>query len=130
MSRFSLSIKFGLLFLGFILAIGLLVGLFVEAGSRVGVNLFDLKDRAFPEYEELAAARDSFKDFTAMIEEVVSTGEGDLLESASKSGKILVAHLDGYDPSSEQRRLPGWQHAQSGDVAGPARLDGSCGCRP
>ena len=58
MSRFSLSFKFGLLFLGFILAVGVLVGLFVDAGRRVAVNMFDLKDRAFPEYEDLAAAHD------------------------------------------------------------------------
>jgi hypothetical protein len=48
MSRFSLSFKFGLLLVGFIVATGVLVGLFVDAGRRVGVELFELKDRALP----------------------------------------------------------------------------------
>ena len=100
MSRFSLSIKFGMLLVGFIIAVGLLVGIFVDAGRRVAVDLFDLKDRAFPEYEQISAARDSFKNFTAMIEEVVSTGEGDLLESASKTGRVLVTYLNNVETVS------------------------------
>ena len=94
MSRFSLSFKFGLLLASFIVAVGLLVGLFVDAGTRVAGDMSNLKDRAFPEYERISAAHDSFKDFTGMIEEVVSTGESDLLDTASKSGKDLVGHLD------------------------------------
>jgi PAS domain S-box-containing protein len=94
MSRFSLSFKFGLLLASFVVAVGILVGLFVDAGRRVAVDLIDLKDRAFPEYEHVSAARDAFKDFTGMIEEVVTTGEGNLLESASKTGSTLVSHLD------------------------------------
>jgi PAS domain S-box-containing protein len=94
MSRFSLSFKFGLLLFSFIVAVGVLVGLFVDAGRRVAGDMFDLKDRAFPEYEKISAAHDSFKDFTGMIEEVVSTGEGDLLDSAARTGRTLVGHLD------------------------------------
>ncbi len=90
MSRFSLSFKFALLLVSFIVAVGLLVGLFVDASQRVTADMSDLKDRAFPEYEKISAAHDSFKDFTAMIEEVVSTGEGELLESASKSAWVEV----------------------------------------
>ncbi len=104
MSRFSLSFKFGLLLASFIVAVGLLVGLFVDAGSRVAGDMSNLKDRAFPEYEKISAAHDSFKDFTAMIEEVVSTGEGELLESASKTGKVLVGHLDDVEAISEENR--------------------------
>ncbi|HQZ16006.1 MAG TPA: hypothetical protein PLD86_03935, partial [Vicinamibacteria bacterium] len=73
MSRFSLSFKFALLLASFIVAVGLLVGLFVDAGTRVAGDMSNLKDRAFPEYEKISAAHDSFKDFTAMIEEVVTT---------------------------------------------------------
>ncbi len=94
MSRFSLSFKFGLLLVGFILATGGLVTLFSVTGRRVGVEMNELKDRAFPEYEQLSGAQDSFKDFTAKIEEVVSTGERDLLESAQRSGRRLVGYLD------------------------------------
>src|SRR5262245_10176376 len=94
MSRFSLSFKFGLLLASFVVAVGILVGLFVDAGRKVAVELIDLKDRAFPEYEHVTAARDSFRDFTGKIEEVVTTGEGDLLENASKAGRVLVGHLN------------------------------------
>lgn len=104
MSRFSLSFKFGLLLVGFIVATGVLVGLFVDAGRRVAVDMFELKDRAFPEYEQLSAAHDSFKDFTAKIEEVVSTGEADLLESAERSGKRLVSYLDAVETISIDNR--------------------------
>jgi len=104
MSRFSLSFKFGLLLVSFIVAVGLLVGLFVDASQRVAADMSNLKDRAFPEYEKISAAHDSFKDFTAMIEEVVSTGEGELLESASKTGKTLVGHLDDVEEISDQSR--------------------------
>ena len=104
MSRFSLSFKFALLLVSFIVAVGLLVGLFVDASQRVAVDMSNLKDRAFPEYEKISAAHDSFKDFTAMIEEVVSTGEGELLESASKTGKIMVGHLDDVEEISAQSR--------------------------
>ena len=100
MSRFSLSFKFGLLLASFIVAVGVLVGLFVDAGRRVAVDLVDLKDRAFPEYEQISAAHDSFKDFTGMIEEVVSTGEADLLDSAAKTGKVLIAHLNDVEEIS------------------------------
>jgi len=93
MSRFSLSFKFGMLLVGFILAVGVLVGLFVEAGRQVAVDLFELKDRAFPEYEQLSAAEDTFKDFTGTIEEVVTTGEGDLLEGARRKGRDFVSLL-------------------------------------
>jgi len=93
MSRFSLSFKFGMLLVGFILAVGVLVGLFVEAGRQVAVDLFELKDRAFPEYERLSAAQDAFKDFTGTIEEVVTTGEGDLLESARRNGRAVIGFL-------------------------------------
>ena len=104
MSRFSLSFKFGLLLVGFIVATGVLVGLFVDAGRRVAVDMFDLKDRAFPEYEQLSAAHDSFKDFTAKIEEVVSTGERDLLESAQRSGSRLIGFLDAVEAISTEDR--------------------------
>ncbi len=104
MSRFSLSFKFGLLLASFIVAVGLLVGLFVDAGRRVGGDMSDLKDRAFPEYERISAAHDSFKDFTAMIDEVVTTGEGNLLETASKTGKVLVGHLDDVEAISAENR--------------------------
>src|SRR6188768_314472 len=104
MSRFSLSFKFGLILVSFIVAVGLLVGLFVDAGSRVAVAMFDLKDRAFPEYEKISAAHDSFKDFTAMIEEVVTTGEGNLLETASKTGSVLVGHLNEVENISQENR--------------------------
>ncbi len=104
MSRFSLSFKFALLLVSFIVAVGLLVGLFVDASQRVAADMSNLKDRAFPEYEKISAAHDSFKDFTAMIEEVVSTGEGELLESASKTGKIMVGHLDDVEEISDQNR--------------------------
>jgi PAS domain S-box-containing protein len=104
MSRFSLSFKFGLLLLGFIVALGVLVGLFFDAGRRVAVDMFELKDRAFPEYEQLSAAHDSFKDFTAKIEEVVSTGEADLLESALRSGSRLVGYLDAVETISIDNR--------------------------
>ena len=104
MSRFSLSFKFALLLVSFIVAVGLLVGLFVDASQRVAVDMSNLKDRAFPEYEKISAAHDSFKDFTAMIEEVVSTGEGELLESASKTGKIMVGHLNDVEEISDQNR--------------------------
>ena len=104
MSRFSLSFKFGLLLLGFIVATGVLVGLFVDAGRRVAVDMFELKDRAFPEYEQLSAAHDSFKDFTAGIEEVVSTGEADLLESVERSGTKLVGYLDAVETISIDNR--------------------------
>ena len=104
MSRFSLSFKFGLLLFSFIVAVGVLVGLFVDAGRRVAVDMFDLKDRAFPEYEKISAAHDSFKDFLSMIEEVVSTGEGDLLDSAARTGKTLVEHLDEVESISPETR--------------------------
>ena len=100
MSRFSLSFKFGLLLVGFIVATGVLVGLFVDAGRRVAVDMFELKDRAFPEYEQLSAAHDSFKDFTAAIEEVVSTGEADSLDSVQRSGSKLVGYLDAVETIS------------------------------
>ena len=93
MSRFSLSFKFGLLLLGFVLATSMLVGLFWNAGTRVGVDLFELKDHAFPEYESLSAAQDSFKDFTGKIEEVVGTGEGGL-EGTRKIALAMVGHLE------------------------------------
>ncbi|MEO8362463.1 MAG: PAS domain S-box protein, partial [Vicinamibacteria bacterium] len=99
MSRFSLSFKFGLLLFGFILATGLLVGLFWNAGTRVGVDLLELKDRAFPEYEGLSAAQDSFKDFTGKIEEVVGTGEGGL-EGSNKIGQALIEHLNAVEAIS------------------------------
>ena len=104
MSRFSLSFKFGLLLASFIVAVGVLVGLFVDAGRRVAVELVDLKDRAFPEYEQISAAHDSFKDFTGMIEEVVSTGEADLLDSATKTGKVLIGHLNDVEAISMPSR--------------------------
>ena len=104
MSRFSLSFKFGLLLIGFIAALGVLVGLFTDAGRRVAVDLNEVKDRAFPEYELLSAAQDSFKDFTAKIEEVVSTGEADLLESAARTGKILVGHLEAVEAIAMESR--------------------------
>ena len=104
MSRFSLSFKFGLLLLSFIVAVGMLVGLFVDAGRRVAVDMLDLKDRAFPEYEKISAAHDSFKDFTGMIEEVVTTGEGNLLDSASRTGKTLVSHLNEVEAISPESR--------------------------
>ena len=104
MSRFSLSFKFGLLLVGFVAAVGVLVGLFVDAGRRVAIDMFDLKDRAFPEYERLSAAHDSFKDFTTMIDEVVTTGEGDLLESAAKTGRTLISHLDNVEAISPENR--------------------------
>ncbi len=105
MSRFSLSFKFGLLLVGFIVATGVLVGLFIDTGRRIATEMLELKDRAFPEYEQLAAAQDSFKDFTAKIEEVVSTGEGDLLEGASRSGTRLIGFLNVVeDISSENRK--------------------------
>jgi len=104
MSRFSLSFKFGLLLVGFIVATGVLVGLFVDAGRRVAVDMFELKDRAFPEYEQLSAAHDSFKDFTAAIEEVVSTGEADSLDSVQRSGSKLVGYLDAVETISIDTR--------------------------
>ena len=104
MSRFSLSFKFGLLLVGFIVATGVLVGLFVDAGRRVAVDMFELKDRAFPEYEQLSAAHDSFKDFTAKIEEVVSTGERDLLESVQRSGSRLIGYLNAVEAISMENR--------------------------
>ena len=104
MSRFSLSFKFGMLLIGFIAALGVLVGLFTDAGNKVAVDLNEVKDRAFPEYERLSAAQDSFKDFTAKIEEVVSTGEADLLESAARTGKILVGHLEAVDAIAMESR--------------------------
>jgi len=104
MSRFSLSFKFALLLASFIVAVGLLVGLFVDAGARVAGDMSNLKDRAFPEYEKISAAHDSFKDFTAMIEEVVTTGEGNLLETASKTGAVLVGHLDDVESISQEDR--------------------------
>ena len=104
MSRFSLSFKFGMLLIGFIAAVGVLVGLFVDAGNKVAVDLNEVKDRAFPEYERLSAAQDSFKDFTAKIEEVVSTGEADLLESAARTGKILVGHLEAVEAIAMESR--------------------------
>jgi len=104
MSRFSLSFKFGLLLASFVVAVGILVGLFVDAGRRVAVDLIDLKDRAFPEYEKISAAHDSFKDFTGMIEEVVTTGEGNLLDSASKTGTVLVGHLNDVEVISLEER--------------------------
>ncbi len=104
MSRFSLSIKFGMLLVGFIAATGVLVGLFFDAGARVAVDMNDLKDRAFPEYEQLSAAQDSFRDFTANIEEVVSTGESDLIESAQRSGRRLVQYLAGVEAISPTDR--------------------------
>jgi PAS domain S-box-containing protein len=104
MSRFSLSFKFGLLLTSFVVAVGILVFLFVDAGSRVAVDLIDLKDRAFPEYENISAARDAFKDFTGMIEEVVTTGEGNLLDSASKTGSGLVGHLNDVEALSREER--------------------------
>ena len=102
MSRFSLSFKFALLLASFIVAVGLLVGLFVDAGARVAGDMSDLKDRAFPEYERISAAHDSFKDFTAMIEEVVTTGEGIYLETASKTAKVMVDHLDDVEAISPE----------------------------
>ena len=102
MSRFSLALKFGMLLVGFIVAVGGLVVLFADAGRRVAADMLNIRDRSFPEYEKLSAAHDSFKDFTAMIEEVVSTGEGDLLESASKSGKMLVSHLNEVEAVSAE----------------------------
>ncbi|HRB11524.1 MAG TPA: ATP-binding protein, partial [Vicinamibacteria bacterium] len=104
MSRFSLSFKFALLLASFIVAVGLLVGLFVDAGTRVAGDMSNLKDRAFPEYEKISAAHDSFKDFTAMIEEVVTTGEGNLLETAAKTGAVLVGHLDDVASISQEDR--------------------------
>jgi PAS domain S-box-containing protein len=104
MSRFSLSFKFGLLLAGFVVAVGVLVGLFVDTGRRVGVDMLDLKDRAFPEYEKISAAHDSFKDFTGMIEDVVTTGEGNLLDNASKTGKVLVGHLNDVEAISLEGR--------------------------
>jgi PAS domain S-box-containing protein len=104
MSRFSLSFKFGLLLVGFIMAVGVLVGLFVDAGRRVAVDLFELKDRAFPEYEQLSAAQDSFKGFTGKIEEVVTTGEGDLLDGAKRDGGALVASLTAVEGISTDSR--------------------------
>ena len=104
MSRFSLSFKFGLLLVGFIVATGVLVGLFVDAGRRVAVDMFELKDQAFPEYEQLSAAHDSFKDFTAKIEEVVSTGERDLLESVQRSGSRLIGYLNAVEAISMENR--------------------------
>ena len=86
------------------MALGVLVGLFFDAGRRVAVDMFELKDRAFPEYEQLSAAHDSFKDFTAKIEEVVSTGEADLLESALRSGSRLVGYLDAVETISIDNR--------------------------
>jgi PAS domain S-box-containing protein len=106
MSRFSLSFKFGLLLIGVFVAVGVLVGLFVDAGRRVSADMGDLKDRSFPEYEKLSAAHDSFKDFTAMIEQVVTDGEGNLLESASKTGRVLVSHLDEVEAISPAGRKP------------------------
>lgn len=93
MSRFSLSFKFGLLLFGFVFTTALLIGLFWNAGTRVGVDLFELKDHAFPEYERLSAARDTFKDFTGKIEEVVGTGEGGL-EGTRRIAQALVGHLE------------------------------------
>jgi|JI10StandDraft_1071094.scaffolds.fasta_scaffold07486_5 PAS domain S-box-containing protein len=104
MTRFSLSFKFGLLLAGFVVAVVVLVGLFVDAGRRVAVDMSTLKDRAFPEYERLAAAHDSFKDFTSTIEEVVSTGEGELLESAQRVGRVLITHLDDSEAISPEDR--------------------------
>lgn len=104
MSRFSLSFKFGLLLVGFVVAVGVLVGLFVDAGRRVAVDMLELKDRAFPEYEKISAAHDSFKDFTGMIEEVVTTGEANLLDSASKTGRVLVGHLNDVEAISLEGR--------------------------
>lgn len=92
MSRFSLSFKFGLLLVGFIVATGMLVGLFWSAGTRISVDLRELKDQAFPEYEHLSFAQDSFKDFTGKIEEVVGTGEGGL-EGTRKIAQALLGHL-------------------------------------
>ncbi|MBK5256855.1 MAG: PAS domain S-box protein [Vicinamibacteria bacterium] len=104
MSRFSLSIKFGMLLLGVVLAVGMLVGLFVEAGRRVAVDLFELKDRAFPEYEQLSAAQDAFKDFTGTMEEVVTTGEGDLVEGAQRNGEDLIRLLSSVEDMTLQDR--------------------------
>jgi PAS domain S-box-containing protein len=104
MSRFSLRAKFGMLLAGFVVAVGVLVGLFVDAGRRVSVDMADLKDRAFPEYEKLSAAHDSFKDFTGMIEDVVTTGEGNWLDTAAKTGKVLVGHLDDVEAISVESR--------------------------
>ena len=104
MSRFSLSFKFGLLLVGFIVATGVLVGLFVDAGRRVAVELFQLKDRLFPEYETLSAAQDSFRDFTGKLEEVVSTGEEELIESAQRTGRALVSHLNDAELVSVERK--------------------------
>ena len=104
MSRFSLSFKFGLLLVGFIVAVGVPIGLFIDAGRQVAVDMFDLKDRAFPEYEQISAAHDSFKDFTGMMEEVVTTGEGNLLETASKTGAVLVGHLNDVEAISLESR--------------------------
>ena len=104
MSRFSLSFKFGLLLVGFILAVGVLVGLFVDAGRRVAVDLFELRDRAFQEYEQLSAAQDAFKDFTGQLEVAFSTGEGDLLEEAQRSGGDLIRLLAAVEEISLPNR--------------------------
>ncbi len=92
MSRFSLSSKFGLLLVGFIVATGILVGLFWNAGTQIGIDLRALKDQAFPEYEHLSSAHDSFKDFTDKIQEVVEAGEGGL-EGTRRISLALVSHL-------------------------------------
>ena len=56
MSRFSLSFKFALLLASFIVAVGLLVGLFVDAGTRGAGDQSNLTDRAFPEYAKNSGA--------------------------------------------------------------------------
>jgi len=104
MSRFSLTLKFGMLLVGFIAATGMLVAMFMDAGRRVAIEMNELKDRAFPEYEQLSAAQDSFKDFTAKIEEAIDTGESDLLESVRRSGRRLVENLDAVEAISLEER--------------------------
>ena len=99
MSRFSLSFKFGLLLLGFVVATGMLVGLFWNAGTRVANDLFELRDHAFPEYERLSAAQDAFKDFTGKIEELIGTGEGGV-EGTTRIGQTLIAHLEAVESIS------------------------------
>jgi PAS domain S-box-containing protein len=92
--RFPLKAKFGLLLVGFIAAMGIVIGISYSTSRKVTAHLREIEFSALQQHSETFRLVDSFKEVSRYFAEAMESNDSALLDEAQRPKALFLIHAE------------------------------------
>ncbi len=92
--RFPLKVKFGLLLVGFIVAMSIVIAMSYNTSSQIAASLREVEFSAIQQHTEAFRLMDSFKEVSRLFDEAVASGDPAVLAEIQRPKDLFLIHAE------------------------------------